>query len=154
MRLVHLRITLEQVVVAENAPWPYFCVILIGDIQVSKGGKGVLGKLTTADWFGDMRSPNAMATLITLSDSLVFQITAEDLAASARSPDMKLSGDVSSDKPPSEPNQLEHMEFIDATLGEGTFGKATQHSSCQFYLIMRCRYSRASLQQHFRARAH
>ena len=140
--------------VAENAPWPYFCVILNGDIQVSKGGKGVLGKLTTADWFGDMRSPNALATLITLSDNLVVKITAEDLAAAARSPDMKLSGKVSSDKPPSEPNQLEHMEFIDATLGEGTFGKARQHRLCQCYLIVRCRYSRVFLQQHLRARAH
>ena len=140
--------------VTQSAPWPYFCVILNGAVQVSRIGKGVLGRLTTADWFGDMRSPNARATLITLSDSLVVKITAADLAAAAGSPDMKLSGKVSSDKPPSERKQLEHMEFIDATLGEGTFGKARQHSSCQCYLIVRCRYSRVFLQQHLRARAH
>merc|ERR1711907_228611 len=75
-----------QVVVTQNAPWPYFCVVLSGDIEVSTMRRGVLGRLTTADWFGDMRSPHALATLNTRSDSLLVKITAMDLAAAARPP--------------------------------------------------------------------
>merc|ERR1712070_1167545 len=75
-----------QVVVTQNAPWPYFCVVLSGDIEVSTMGRGVLGRLTTADWFGDMRSPQALATLNTRSDTLLVKITAMNLAAAARSP--------------------------------------------------------------------
>merc|ERR1712070_159482 len=75
-----------QVVVTQSAPWPYFCVILNGAVQVSRIGKGVLGRLTTADWFGDMRSPNALATLNTLSKTLLVKISAVKLAAAAQSP--------------------------------------------------------------------
>ena len=116
----------------QKGPWPYFCVILEGDIQVSKIGKGVLGRLSQADWFGDMRSPNALATLITLSNSMLVKISSVDLAAAATASETQSPPGVLPAIKSQESLSLDTFEFFDAALGEGTFGKANDLSEGVF----------------------
>ena len=68
-----------QVITKEGDNWPYFCAIITGKVQVSRTDKGILGEMEAGKWFGHfLRSPVAMATVLSLEKTLISRISSHD----------------------------------------------------------------------------
>jgi len=136
-----------QVVVKQNDCWPYFCTIVHGRVQVSKTTRGVLGTMSIGQWFGDLKSEVALASVITTEKSLLFLITLDEVQAVRdrmhHDRDLKSTSDCidqvlqtgrsGGGKQP----KLSEIEFVDLLIGQGTFGKVYLgvDSSCNAYAI-------------------
>ena len=73
---------LIQVIATEQCLYPYCSVILEGKIQVSRHGKGILGEMAKGKWFGNfIRSRLAMATVLTVKDTVLAQISYQEYEA-------------------------------------------------------------------------
>jgi len=85
-RLVHTarlcRFTPGEVIATEQCFYPYCSIILEGKIQVSRHGKGILGEMAKGKWFGNfIRSRLAMATVLTVKDTILAQISYQEYEA-------------------------------------------------------------------------
>jgi len=71
-----------EVIATEQCLYPYCSVILEGKIQVSRHGKGILGEMAKGKWFGNfIRSRLAMATVLTVKDTVLAQISYHEYEA-------------------------------------------------------------------------
>lgn len=64
-----------SVVVEQGTPWPYFSVVVAGELQVTRSngsaGEKVIGQLTPGNWFGNLKRQQAPATLTATKDCLL-----------------------------------------------------------------------------------
>ena len=59
-------------VAQQGIEWPYFSVVIAGEIQVkTASSKRVRGYLTPGDWFGNLKRHRAPATLEATEDTLL-----------------------------------------------------------------------------------
>lgn len=76
------RFTPGEVIATEQCFYPYCSIILEGKIQVSRHGKGILGEMAKGKWFGNfIRSRLAMATVLTVKDTILAQISYQEYEA-------------------------------------------------------------------------
>jgi len=124
-----------QVVVKQKQAWPYCCIIASGGVQVSKAKQGILGNMGAGQWFGDLRSPIAMANVMTNADTVFALFAQEDLDAVMNQrliPSQPQGSRTAANCTEAERykprrkscNQplLNHMTFFNKSLGRGTFG--------------------------------
>merc|ERR1712166_665293 len=125
-----------EIVVKQQEPWPYCCITVAGSVQVSKAKQGILGSMRTGQWFGDLRSPTAMANVITTEDTVFALITIENLETVIKQrvvvstpphrqfTDTGVASEASSHSESTSAGQmsLNDLTFFDSNLGRGTFG--------------------------------
>jgi len=107
----------DQVVVTQNAVFPYWCAIITGSVKVSQNSKGQIGVMTPAMWFGDFKAVKAAATVVAAEPCLLVFIDNSDIEI-ARNASMlqALSQQF-------KVLQLKELEFVPRKIGEGTFAK-------------------------------
>merc|ERR1740117_372589 len=125
-----------QVVVKQREPCPYCCIIVEGSVQVSKAKQGILGNMKSGQWFGDLRSPTAMANVMTTENTVFALFTKEHIDAvmshrhAALVPAMSSRCLLPEPSNTHEANQsresinliLDELTFFERNLGRGTFG--------------------------------
>ena len=62
----------DTVVVKEGTLWPYFCIVIAGEIEIiTKNQKRRKARLTPGNWFGNLKHDLAPATLTASKDCLL-----------------------------------------------------------------------------------
>jgi len=139
----HLHSESGSIVVEEGNPWPYFCIILEGTVQVCNSTRGLRGEMGPGKWFGDFKTPRAMATIKCKNNTIIARLSME----SFQTANMKhVRRGVSSMAV-----NLGRMQSIDwedlqmyNTLGVGTFSKVklTKYTCPRsqeiFWFAMKC----------------
>ena len=144
MTEMRLLASVMQVIVHEKDDWPYFCSILQGNVQVrphttsinftrcvqvSRCKQGEMGMMGPGQWFGDLcaTSSLAKATVKTATECLLTIISCRDFDVICTPPLTPMSPK----KTTTSNVRLEDIEFMDAEIGSGSFGKVESTHRCQ-----------------------
>jgi len=145
----HIHNKQGECVVEEGEAWSYFSIILDGTVQVANKARGVLGEMGPGKWFGDFKTPTAMASIICKADTTIARLSTNDFsratisstyvtheqskAATVRVRSLQESKEIHF-------NQLKMYNV----LGVGTFSKVRlthyrdQESNKDFWFAMKC----------------